>query len=161
MRNKRGIACFSEVVDNILMWAHYADGHRGFCLEFDTKNMHFSKAFPVTYSDFLPTMHLTKVLIQEDDDNNLMDMITTKSSLWSYEKEWRLFHKEGDTKYGIGVETLTGVYFGCEMPFVHKEIISLILDNSPTKLYETKRVNGKFKLDFHSVEYAPYSKRKG
>ena len=29
-----GIYCLSAVPDHILMWAHYADGHRGFCLQF-------------------------------------------------------------------------------------------------------------------------------
>ena len=31
---KWGIYCLSAVPDDILMWAHYADGHRGFCLQF-------------------------------------------------------------------------------------------------------------------------------
>ncbi|MBB5266970.1 DUF2971 domain-containing protein [Algibacter amylolyticus] len=31
------ISCFSKREDNLMMWSHYADGLRGFCLEFDTK----------------------------------------------------------------------------------------------------------------------------
>ena len=30
------VLCFSEINDDILMWSHYSDGHRGFCLKFDT-----------------------------------------------------------------------------------------------------------------------------
>lgn len=29
------ISCFSRRADNLLMWSHYADGMRGFCVEFD------------------------------------------------------------------------------------------------------------------------------
>jgi hypothetical protein len=29
------ISCFSKENDNLLMWSHYADGLRGFCVEFD------------------------------------------------------------------------------------------------------------------------------
>lgn len=29
------ISCFSREVRNLLMWSHYADGLRGFCVEFD------------------------------------------------------------------------------------------------------------------------------
>lgn len=29
------IACFSEQNDSTLMWGHYADSHKGFCLEYD------------------------------------------------------------------------------------------------------------------------------
>lgn len=31
----RHIACFSEKNDSSLMWGHYADSHRGFCIEYD------------------------------------------------------------------------------------------------------------------------------
>ena len=30
-----GLLCFSESWDNPVQWAHYADGHKGFCLGFD------------------------------------------------------------------------------------------------------------------------------
>ena len=30
-----GISCFTTKHDNFLMWSHYADNHRGVCLEFD------------------------------------------------------------------------------------------------------------------------------
>lgn len=31
---KIGITCLSEVENNILMWSHYGEDHRGFCIEF-------------------------------------------------------------------------------------------------------------------------------
>lgn len=33
------ISCFSRELNNLLMWSHYADGLRGFCLEFDEKRL--------------------------------------------------------------------------------------------------------------------------
>ncbi len=32
---KVGVTCFAEKVDDILLWSHYGDKHKGFCLEFD------------------------------------------------------------------------------------------------------------------------------
>jgi len=32
---KYGVLCFSRRWNNILMWSHYADGHKGICLGFD------------------------------------------------------------------------------------------------------------------------------
>ncbi len=32
--SKEYILCLSAVVDNLLMWSHYADGHRGYCVEY-------------------------------------------------------------------------------------------------------------------------------
>jgi hypothetical protein len=33
------ISCFCKRPDNLLMWSHYADGLRGFCLEFDRSEL--------------------------------------------------------------------------------------------------------------------------
>lgn len=41
--SKKGVCCFSEKWDDLLMWAYYADGHKGFCLEFDTNYEPFTK----------------------------------------------------------------------------------------------------------------------
>ncbi|CAE6903092.1 hypothetical protein ACOMICROBIO_LMKGKHOH_02206 [Vibrio sp. B1FIG11] len=48
------ITCFSKRADNLLMWSHYADGLRGFCIEFDPKsilgtNEKFASIYDVTY----------------------------------------------------------------------------------------------------------------
>lgn len=37
--SQRHIACFSEHNDSSLMWGHYANGHHGFCLEYDFKSI--------------------------------------------------------------------------------------------------------------------------
>src|SRR3954452_10247322 len=33
--NRIGVFCLCERPDNVLMWSHYADCHRGLCLEFE------------------------------------------------------------------------------------------------------------------------------
>ena len=148
--SQQGIACFSENVDNILMWSHYSDGHRGFCLEFDTSFYPFSKAIQVHYSEFLPSLH------PADDEILLAPLLTTKSIGWSYEKEWRVIHAQGDIECGFDSGALTGVYFGSEMPFVHIETLSLAVSGSPTKLYKMKRSKTEFKVEFDEVTYTPY-----
>lgn len=34
------MACLTEENDNILMWSHYADSHKGFVIEYDTKSLY-------------------------------------------------------------------------------------------------------------------------
>ena len=51
-----GCSCFSEVRDNILLWSHYADGHKGICLEFDTSFPIFAKVKEVKYSQRFPSL---------------------------------------------------------------------------------------------------------
>ena len=38
MAERYGILCFSATWDGPVLWAHYADNHRGFCLGFDVPN---------------------------------------------------------------------------------------------------------------------------
>lgn len=43
--NKIGIFCLCEESKNLLMWAHYAQDHKGFIVEFDTGHEFFSHDF--------------------------------------------------------------------------------------------------------------------
>lgn len=47
--NENGVCCFSARNNEILMWSHYADSHKGFCLGFKTDSAPFSDALPVNY----------------------------------------------------------------------------------------------------------------
>jgi len=157
--HQRGVACFSENVDDILMWSHYSEGHRGFCLEFNTKFDPFQKAQKVIYSTEYPSINPADVLLRRLPYIPTA-LLTTKSNHWAYEKEWRIIHEEGDKEYSVEASALTGIYFGCEMPFVHKEILSLILSQSPTTLYEMIKSEGEFKVTYESRIYEPYDYKK-
>lgn len=39
IQDNAAILCFSETVQSILMWSHYADSHKGYALEYDNRNM--------------------------------------------------------------------------------------------------------------------------
>ena len=160
MMNERGVACFSDKFDDMLMWSHYAEGHKGFCIEFDTRFEPFKddkRLFKVNYSEVVPIVSLADIFVSDDEKaiKPLMSLITTKSDKWSYESEWRVFHMQGDHKFFINHKAFSGVFFGCEMPNDHKEIIALILKDSPTKLFETSRMESKFGIEFEKVIYNP------
>jgi len=157
--NQRGISCFSEKRDEILMWSHYADSHKGFCLEFDTKYPLFDKAFKVDYSAVFPKIDQVGLLL-DDDLDQILKMFSTKYINWEYEEEWRSIYEEPDTLLGYDGSALTGVYFGAEMDSTHKEIIALILQgqNLNVKFYEGKKSNSRFIVDFISVNYTSHLK---
>lgn len=84
-----GVICFSKTWKSNLMWAHYADKHRGLCLGFDILDterltkidyLRRRKEFPKAYKDDLPSV--------------AEDLVTTclkvKSIEWKYEQEHRL-----------------------------------------------------------------------
>lgn len=93
------IVCFSELKDSILMWSHYAANHTGFCIEYNFYelgpfNAQSRLLNPVIYTDelFDATKYILQPLIREDHNfNNLFGIYPaiSKSTSWSYEKEWR------------------------------------------------------------------------
>ena len=128
---KWSICCLSEVQDSLLMWAHYADAHRGFCLRFlNDPTDPFQTSAPdaepirpckVRYSKKYPSINR----IGDVDEQTLMFVkaLQTKSPEWSYEKEWRIldFNVHGVRRFPR--QLLTGVIFGCLMSEKHKEMI--------------------------------------
>ncbi|HYU29345.1 MAG TPA: DUF2971 domain-containing protein, partial [Gemmatimonadales bacterium] len=156
-REQRGIACLSATLTDIMMWSHYAAGHRGFCLEFDTSFLPFSKALEVTYSQTLPSINPLDVLLNQpgDDENNdiLRMFVLTKASCWSYEQEWRLMHAEPSKLFGYGNGPLTGIHFGAEMPRPDRNAIALATrDAAPAiQLHEMVRDTRSFTLHSRTV----------
>ncbi|WP_415376665.1 DUF2971 domain-containing protein [Patiriisocius sp. Uisw_017] len=108
--SKIGVTCFLQKPDNLLLWAHYSDSHKGVCLKFDiTKDPDFfSKTFAVKYSSQYPNFDY---LTERDQLTN--KAILTKSEHWEYEDEIRTIQ---DTfgLYPFKKECLTEIIFGCK-----------------------------------------------
>jgi hypothetical protein len=153
----RGISCFSEVNDELLMWSHYGGQHKGFCLEFDTSHPPFEKMRKVKYSTEMPRIDVATLLIRRDFEA-VMDLFSTKSTSWAYEREWRVLHAEADTPYHYPAECLTGIYFGPEISSEALEIICLVLQgqNPHVKFWQGRRSPTEFKVEFKEFAYTPY-----
>lgn len=141
--NTIGICCFSEINNDILMWAHYANGHRGFCLEFDARAFPIISAKQVVYSKVFPLFNFVEII---DEAKPTYRLILTKSEHWNYEKEWRVIIDNGDSGIIYDKQVLTGIYFGSAMPDLHKEILGNILSGSNTKIYEMKISSTEYKV---------------
>jgi Protein of unknown function (DUF2971) len=95
--------CLTKKPDCPLMWGHYADHHRGACLEFNARTADFCSAIQVAYSTDYPRFRL-------DDDTDLSPFFS-KSSDWSYEDEYRLVAQEESEALGSGtLMTREGLY---------------------------------------------------
>jgi len=69
------------------MWSHYAEKHRGICLEFGVDNDLFRRAKQVVYDSKYPVWLPHEFEAQRD---RTVEVITTKAEEWAYEKEFRL-----------------------------------------------------------------------
>ena len=106
------IKSFSEIPSEVLMWSHYADEHRGFCVEYninciDQRDRIWEHIFPVVYStkrrikkNISEVARELKQLTRDREDNNEKDynenlrdcmaLFLSKGEMWAYEREWRI-----------------------------------------------------------------------
>ena len=151
-----------EVVKKSLMWSHYAEEHKGFCVKY-----HLSSRFikQEENSDFTHTF-LKK--IQYTDESINLDKPTidtnfafaTKSSEWSYEKEVRLIDYNPNIEspyYGIALDDssyVDAIYFGyrCEERTI-STIKKLFSHNERNTKFFKMRVNTRdvYNMDFIQI----------
>lgn len=145
MLNKNGVCCFSASNNEILMWSHYADSHKGFCLGFKTNTEPFSGALKVAYKADVPAINPVSILLG-NVESALHLMTLTKHISWRYEKEWRLLHMEADKVYGYSAGILESIYFGVLMPESQQIVIGKLLGGTGTKYYRMVRDSTKFSV---------------
>lgn len=154
INNTRGISCFSEVNDNLLMWSHYGGQHRGFCLEFNTAYEPCNKLRKVTYSTTIPEISVSRIMVDKDHEH-VLDLFCTKSSDWAYEKEWRVIHQNAGTVFTYEPAALNAIYFGAKMTDQDIDMLCLILygQNPDVKLFRGYRSPTEYKIDFKPFTY--------
>ncbi len=168
-------ACFTKRHDSNPMWAHYADNHRGVCLEFrfmrpppegsDAARLGvgflmdpaFVGHYPVRYSnDFAQVAAI-------NDIGSAIQILHTKHPDWSYEQEVR-FIKLGDPNFpGEGgtvsfyKTSLTKVILGCKVPPALWKAAEIILDHFGYT--HTELVRTEFDYRTQSLKYLKKSKK--
>lgn len=120
--------CLCEEPDNSLMWSHYADSHRGFCLQFETRLL--GNTYSVEYCERRPQVDYMLGSTRRQVHVTLL----TKAAEWSYEREWRMI----DLHQGACVRTfrptaLSAVIFGCLMPSSDRDTIRQWVQAGPTR----------------------------
>lgn len=155
-----GICSFSEIPDDVLMWSHYSDGHKGFCVEFSrTDENILEQARPVDYpiNDEFPFIDYWKTKPEEQIEE-FKKIVLTKSKHWCYEKEWRILDRPShvDATYSGHTSTypdsmLSGIIFGARMPNENRETIIDLLSKKSVAFYESVIVKDHFKLEVSGI----------
>jgi Protein of unknown function (DUF2971) len=138
------IICLSQRNDGILMWAHYADRHKGFVIGFRSevlrRNHPHSEFLKVHYGLQRPLV--PHPYVAPPDKDQLITAVSQKSLEWKYEEEWRLLinvtHLRRDQDPAntnlylpIPPEAIDQVIFGsrCSDPLVSR--IETALESTP------------------------------
>lgn len=155
--------CFSEMricsfttdKNNLLFWSHYADSHRGFCIEFDATKFPISYAYKVQYTDQYP-----EIIYPTPLDARALRPALIKSKHWEYENEFRtIFQPElrepkndGESLILNGNE-IKNVYLGACISDKNRDLLLEIISKGSFKpqIWSAKLAKTSFSLDF--IEY--------
>lgn len=101
-----GILSLTEVPDDLLMWVHYADSHRGLLIGFNEQHVFFNRKRSendefyflrkVSYADLPPAPSALTL-----DGNTLF---VSKGKNWAYEREWRMLAPLNDSSRSVSVD---------------------------------------------------------
>jgi DUF2971 family protein len=164
MKKTYRVLCLSAIRDNILMWSHYADEHKGAVLEFRPKielATEMLGAREVKYSKEVPvavTLEQFLLYITGHSPDAFVRSVYTKSSDWVYENEWRILTKqredEGAFSYrSSNPQELAAIYFGCRMPESCKDKVRDTVSNwgSHIAFFEMRDERIRFQLTADSL----------
>ncbi|WP_378956784.1 DUF2971 domain-containing protein [Pelosinus sp. sgz500959] len=161
-----GICCFTTKPDNLLMWAHYADYHRGICLQFDFPSDQTIIPVPSKLSK-----HLSAILPQKVDYRRnrpiftlfnknfkeVKDYCLIKSDDWVYEDEYRAITPEYVGPANYNPIYLSGIILGCRTTQSDFNEIRYVVKKMPfqPRLYKTVVKKNEFALEIKqlSVNY--------
>lgn len=121
---KVGVFCASEKKDNILMWSHYAECHKGVVVSFNSDDSFFKK-IPGSLGEFRKVSYLKERPTLPAEDMFNPEQWYIKSDMWEYEQEYRLVSPlVSEAKYDwvdmekgicrIPKSVIKSVIFGCK-----------------------------------------------
>lgn len=163
-RDNLGVCCFTTIRDNPLMWGHYTNQYRGFCVKFRNDKLLESKEVPIrTYVHYLKEYSASNEgfdeISQKIKESNEIDDFTKelflkgitfienytwKSFDWNYEKEFRAISWETNKfnrKLSFESKNIEEFYIGYRLktldPLLYKKLRKTINENYPkSKVYE-------------------------
>ena len=170
--NNLGVCSFSGVFkcdqQEVLMWTHYANNHRGVCIKYEfpwnfvDKDDEIVSCSNVSYDpEALTTWFKSSEILSLDFNSEefIMElakkMLTIKSPSWCYESEIRIIRRKRGS-FKIPKLYIRGICFGLETPVSDIELIRKIVNNfySNVDFYKNNRGNSDFGLDIGEYNIA-------
>ena len=147
------VYCLGPDVGNLPMWAHYADSHRGVCLEFSLRNDVMCSALKCEYLREFPIMRS-----HSNEDADALRVLLAKAEPWGDEKEYRIVAQERDQAVSTGTlmtdqgflqlpkGALVSVIVGCRGE--HEKVSKLVQALAPdVKVKRAVRVQNRYALN--------------
>lgn len=144
---------------NRLMWSHYADSHKGFCIEYDFSEVKGEGLLlPVYYSNNRPLFPAQ--IVSEGIDKCMPELyrqvmlgILTKDRVWEYENEWRIIvpAKLGIESMEYKMPRISCIYLGEAISMGNREKILEIAAELKVPVKQMKVDIGKYDLHAEDI----------
>ncbi|MBL4668263.1 MAG: DUF2971 domain-containing protein [Flavobacteriales bacterium] len=153
---KMGIYSLSQNYNDELLWAHYGNSHRGFCIEYDFNRLIESYSlnnaynFQVKYNDKITEIGVSDAVLNKNN-RLIMKMSGYKSKRWEYENEYRIITNNfGEHHYYYNA--VKSIYFGLRISDFHKTEIMNRLKGRGIKYYQIEQIKNTYKFEKSAIE---------
>jgi len=150
--NKVGILSLCKENTNLVMWSHYADNHKGYCVEYNL-NSNIINQLNFENED---EVFLMKVEYEDTPldflslPSNFQFYLRRKSKLWEYESEVRyISSKKGIHK--IPSDSIKAIYLGANINQIVKETIFKLCTEKKINLYQSTLLKNSYALKFEKI----------
>jgi hypothetical protein len=148
------IGCLCTDYKNRLMWSHYADSHKGFCIEYDYSQINEETLkklpMPIIYTSKRPLIPWKPVLDNTPENireacNEMMLGLLTKDDAWEYENEWRILINASENSE-LAMPKISCVYLGASIEKENKIKILNIAREKGIPVKQMKVDRGEYAL---------------
>lgn len=162
-----------DLLQNTTMWSHYASNHYGFCVKYkidfekiESKHLFQCGLYPVKYTSKVQKVSPKELAKLQFKDNDLalnkviyktvLKALTTKSTFWNYEKEWRLIIRSDDflalTNNALKFFPIEAIYLGCRIEANIKKHLIQFAELTGIKVYQTHPSQDTYKLGYYELD---------
>lgn len=167
IRDSLLICCYGKRNDSILMWSHYANCHKGVCIEFEPYNdiditeiKYSKKRAKLDLYSITQTVLAYDYLQEKVDIKNknvarrLLKPFLVKSKDWKYEEEYRSIYSKNeinekitslDNMHFINAGNIKAVYLGCKVSVEDEKLVRKMTKDIP--VYRMKESDKEYRVE--------------
>lgn len=153
-----GIFCITTDCKNLLMWSHYADSHRGYCVGFDTAGLvkhleskGYKNCYPRSAIYLKQFPEITLRPFSELTDDYILNFFRHKFEDWRYEDEYRLLSfGKSCSKQKLPAHIIKEIILGINMkPDDEDEILGIVSQwNHKPRILKAIREPDRYEITF-------------
>ena len=153
----------SRNIKNILMWSHYTDGHKGFCIKYRLSKYFINKPTEHGHLCLKNIRYTNKPIVARCDSIDNDTAFATKNIRWKYEHESRLISYDVSTESPFLAHSLDkassikAIYFGYKCGIKEKETIYNIVNGQYPKC-QFKQMTIDSSTNIYELIELPYNK---